>query len=310
MKRQYPVDLLSFAGLACFGGLWGMTIPLTKVAVSTGHQPIGLIFWQLLFSALILGAIAAVRRQRLRFGRRHLPYFLVIGLLGTLIPNSFSYLAAAQLPAGIMAIAIATVPMFALLIALALGNERFSPLRVLGIVLGVTAMVLLAVPEASLPEPEKAHWVLVALRAPLCYGIEGNYIAHRAPVDLDPMSALLGASVCGALIAAPIAWFGGYFVDLSAPWGKAEWALLGSATGHAFAYAGYMWLVGFAGVVFSSQIAYVVTMAALAISMLFLGESYSAFVWLAIGMMLAGLLLVQPAGKLPDTPDATKHRAP
>ena len=34
------------------------------------------------------------------------------------------------------------------LIALALGNERFSPLRVLGIVLGVTAMVLIAVPEA------------------------------------------------------------------------------------------------------------------------------------------------------------------
>jgi hypothetical protein len=33
--------------------------------------------------------------------------------------------------------------------------------------------------------------------------------------------------------------------------------------------------------------------------MIFLGEAYSVWVWLAIGLMGFGLTLVQPVGKLP-----------
>jgi drug/metabolite transporter (DMT)-like permease len=61
-----------------------------------------------------------------------------------------------------------------------------------------------------------------------------------------------------------------------------------------------MWLIGFAGIVFTTQIAYVVTIVAIVIAIVFLGESYSIWVWIAIGIMLSGLLLVQPVGKLPD----------
>ena len=61
-----------------------------------------------------------------------------------------------------------------------------------------------------------------------------------------------------------------------------------------------MALIAFAGVVFSSQIAYVVTGSAIVASMVFLGEAYSGWVWAAMGLMAFGLLLVQPAGKLPD----------
>jgi drug/metabolite transporter (DMT)-like permease len=189
--------------------------------------------------------------------------------------------------------------MFSLLIALALGNEQFMLLRTLGIMMGVTAMILIAVPEASLPKPELAPWLLVALIAPLCYGLEANYIALRAPRDIYPIAALYGASVIGAFIAGPIAWASGHWVDLFKPWEAAEWALLGASTGHAIAYSGYMWLVGLAGVVFTSQIAYIVTAAAIASSILFLGESYSAWIWCAVFAMLGGLMLVQPVGELP-----------
>lgn len=300
MRRQVSTIMLSFFGLGLFGLIWGSTIPLTKISVSTGHQPIGLIFWQLLFSVIILGAILLIRGYRIGWQRRHLVYYLVIGLIGTLIPNSFSFLAAAQLPAGIMAVAIATVPMFALVIALLLGNERFVPVRIAGIALGVAAMIFIALPESSLPRPEQAPWLLVALVAPFCYGVEGNYIAMRAPREINAIAALWGASLIGVLIAGPLAWVSGYWVDLTQPWGRAEWALLGASTGHAFAYAGYMWLVGLAGVVFSSQIAYVVTGWAVVSSMLFLGENYSIWVWLAIAMMFIGLLLVQPVGVMPE----------
>ena len=299
MKSVSPI-ILSFLGLLFFGMVWGTTMPLTKIAVSTGYQPMGLIFWQMLFSVVLLGGIILWKRIRLPFDRQHLTYYLGIAFIGTLIPNSFSFLAAAQLPAGIMAVAITTVPMFSLMIALAIGNERFRVSRSLGIVLGVSAMLMIALPEASLPLPGQAFWVFIALIAPLCYGFEGNYVARYVPKRLNPIAALWGASFLGLFISLPWAVLSGNYINLFKPWTAPEYALLFSSIAHAVAYSGYMWLVGFAGVVFTAQIAYVVTVGALTISILFLGESYSGWVWLAIGLMMIGLTLVQPVGKLPE----------
>ena len=106
-----------------------------------------------------------------------------------------------QLPAGIMAIIIASVPMFALTIAVGACIEPFVAHRALGVCLGGAAVVLLVAPDASLPEPEKAIFVLVGLVAPLCYGMEGNYIARYGPRALDAIATLLGASLVGCLLA-------------------------------------------------------------------------------------------------------------
>jgi len=291
---------LSIGALLGFGALWGSTIPMLKVAVSTGHSPLGLIFWEMVIVAIILGVIIWVRGYKIRFSPGHIQYYVLIGLLGTIVPGLFSFTAAAHLPAGIMALVITTVPMFSMVIALLVGNERFAMRRILGIVLGVMAMALIALPEASLPERAMIAWLPIALIAPVCYGIEGNFISSRAPRDISPISALWGSSLVGILITGPIAFFGGFWVDITKTWGAAEWALVGSSTGHAFAYAGYMWLIGTAGVVFSSQIAYLVTASAILWSILFLGEQYSYWVWGAIGLMLFALTLVQPIGKLPE----------
>lgn len=298
--RIPSVTLLAFAGLFLFGIVWGSTLPLTKISVSTGYQPMGLIFWQMFFSVIVLGIVLFFRRIRVPLDKKHIAYYLAIAVIGTLIPNSFSYLAAANLPAGIMAVAITTVPMFSLFIALAVGNERFRISRSLGILLGCSAMLLIALPEASLPVPGQEFWVFVALIAPICYGFEGNFVAAKVPENLNPIAALWGASLIGIAIAFPWAVSTGQFVDLTKPWGAPEWSLLGSSAGHVIAYTGYMWLIGLAGVVFTAQIAYVVMISAILVSMIWLGETYSAWVWVAIGLMLFGLTLVQPIGKLPE----------
>ena len=80
------------------------------------------------------------------------------------------------------------------------------------------------------------------------------------------------------------------------PWESAEWALLLSSLCHVIAYTGYIWLVGIAGAVFASQVSYVVTVSAVFLSSLILGEAYSGWVWSALALMVAGLALVQPRG--------------
>ncbi len=288
--------LALLAALTGLGACWGATIPLSKIAMSTGHRPIDVIFWQLAISAVVLAPVSVLQRARPRLSRQVLFHFLVIALIGTLLPNSFSLVAVNRLPAGIMAIVIATVPMFALVIALSLRLEGFSPVRMTGVLLGATAVILLITPQTSLPEPDKAIFVLVGLAAAFCYGAEANYLAVRSPPGLDPVVTLLGASIVGTALAAPVAVFSGGFVDLTQPWGRAETAIVAAALFHALAYTGYIWLVGVAGPVFSSQIAYVVTVAGVLISAVLLQESYSGWAWLALAIMICGLALVRPRG--------------
>jgi drug/metabolite transporter (DMT)-like permease len=110
---------------------------------------------------------------------------------------------------------------------------------------------------------------------------------------MHPFQLLLGASLVGSVLAAPLAAGTGQLV-WPVGWGAAEWAVLLSGMLNAVAYAGYVWLVGRAGSVYASQIAYLVTGFGVLWSMALLGERYSAWVWAAFGLMLAGVALVQP----------------
>ncbi len=280
--------------LVLLGASWGLSVPLMKVAVSTGYQPLGLIFWELVIAAAILGGIVAARGRGLRPGRAQWTMFLVIALLGTLLPGTASFKAAAYLPAGIMALVLSLVPIFALPVALALGNDRFEWLRIAGLVFGLAGIVLLVAPETSLPEASMVAWVPVALIAPFFYGIEGNVVSRFGTAGLDPVELLFGASCLGALLAAPAALASGHWIDPVRPWGAAEWALVASSAIHAVTYAGYVWLVGRAGAVFAAQVSYLVTGFGVLWSIIMLSESYSGWVWAAMAAMFAGLFLVQP----------------
>ncbi|MEP5806166.1 MAG: EamA family transporter, partial [Roseobacter sp.] len=104
--------------LTLLGAGWGLTVPLTKIAVSTGFGHFGLIFWQLVIGTLLMGALTILRRKRLPITLSTLRVCAVVALIGTLIPNSASYQAAVHVPAGILSILLSMIPMFAFPVAL------------------------------------------------------------------------------------------------------------------------------------------------------------------------------------------------
>jgi len=280
--------------LLIMGAGWGITSPLSKIAVSTGHQPLGLVFWQMVIGAVLLGAIVFVRGGGLALGRRQITLYLAIAFLGTILPNAASYRAAAHLPAGVMSIVIAMVPMFAFPIALALGQDRFSIARVVGLGLGLGGVALLVGPEASLPDRAMVAFIPLALIAPFFYGLEGNFVGKFGTAGLDPIEVLFGASVFGAVLSFPLALGFGHWLNPLGGFGAPESALVLSSIVHALVYAGYVWLVGRAGAVFAAQVSYLVTIFGVGWAMLILDEAYSGYIWGALGLMLLGMFLVQP----------------
>ena len=76
---------LPFLVLLAMGIGWGLTLPLAKIAVSTGHEPYGLIFWQLIVVVLVLSPLLLrPGRPKVKLDRRHLALFLAVALATTL----------------------------------------------------------------------------------------------------------------------------------------------------------------------------------------------------------------------------------
>jgi drug/metabolite transporter (DMT)-like permease len=284
--------------LALLGAGWGITQPLSKIAVSTGYGQFGLVFWQLAIGAVIMGFVALLRGIRLQVETRHLKLYVVIALIGTVLPNSAGYLAAMHLPAGIISLLLSMVPMWAFPVALLLGNESFSFRRLAGLIVGLMGVLLIITPGLSLPASISVIWIMVGLISGIFYAIEGNYVARYGTEGLDPAQVLFGASVAGAAIALPLAVVSGQFIaPLPAIQTLPGQALLASSLVHVAVYTAYVWLVGRAGAVFAVQVSYLVTGFGLFWAKLILDEAYSPFVWASLACMFVGMYLVQPRPK-------------
>jgi drug/metabolite transporter (DMT)-like permease len=280
--------------LALIGIGWGSTQPLGKIAASTGHPPFGLIFWQLVVCVLVLGALTLARGKRLPLHRKALEFYVVVAFLGTLIPNYTFYVSVARLPSGIMSIIIATIPLMAFPIAMALGLDRFNLRRMIGILLGLSGVLLIVLPQTSLPDPAMVAFLPIAMIGPLFYALENTYVAARGTQGMDAIQAMFGASIAGLLFCTPVMLAMGHWFPMPIKPGLAEWALIASSALHALLYASFVWLAARAGSVFASQSAYFTTASGIVWAMLLLGERFSLWVWAAAAVMLCGLALVAP----------------
>tara|TARA_R110002096_G_scaffold7102_4_gene31490 strand:- start:13671 stop:14576 length:906 start_codon:yes stop_codon:yes gene_type:complete len=281
--------------LTLIGATWGLTVPAMKIAVDGGYPVTGVLFWQVALASLVAFGAFLFKRRRISITKRRLVLFAWITAFGSVLPGIVSYTAAAQLPAGVMAITIAMVPIFIMPIAIMTGHEVFQAKRVVGVLMGALAIFLLIGPDTSLPDPSKAVFVLLALLSPLFYSFEDNFIAYYGLDGLTAIETLLGSALLGVIVMGVVVVTQGTFIPI---WqdgvSAADWAILviGLTTG--IAYAGFIWIIGQAGPVFSGQIAYLVTIFGVLWSMFLLGENYSGYIWLAFVVMLFGMFLVRP----------------
>ena len=281
--------------LLIVGVSWGLTAPLSKIAVSTGHHYLGLLIWQIIIMILSLGLIQIFRKKKLPLKLNCFWRYVVVALLGTILPNSIMYKAYFHLQSGIMSILVSIVPMIAFLLVLVLQMEKFEIRRFLGVLFGIFAIILIVFPKLDLGYIGEVGWILLALLSPLCYAIEGVWINKIGIAKLDPIEVILGASILGFFILMPIVALNGYWITPYRVWGPAEFAITASSLIHSIIYISYIWLIGKAGVIFASQVSYIYTASGIGFSIILLGEGYSLFVWAAVILMLMGLMMVRPS---------------
>ena len=285
---------LPWAFLLVMGTAWGLSFSLGKIAVENGAKPFGVAQFQAMFAGIVLLFISIIRRKSIQHMKDKLGFIFCVAMLGAAIPAVLFYCAAPHVPAGVLSITVALIPLMTYGFSIPLKLETFSVVRVAGLIFGVIAICLIALPENSLPDPAAVPWILIACISALCYAVENIILGFKSALTIGPMRLAMGMNLMAAAALLPITILTDSFFSPSFPPQNVDYAIIGLGLITVVAYTMFVLSVALFGSVFSSQVGYVVTLTGVFWGMFIFGESPSLWIWLSLCAMIIGLVLVTP----------------
>lgn len=284
--------LISFLTLLLLGMVWGTGYSIARFAMINSVPPLGYSFWQSLGPAIILCLITACYRKSFKFSTVHTRFYLVCGLTGIVIPNTSMYFAAAHLPASILAMVVNTVPIVAYPMALFARLEAFNWWRVAGILLAFCGLMLIILPQSSLPSPDLVPWVLSILITPVSFALCSIYIARFRPQNSDTLSLTTGMLVFSSLLLIPLVFLTHSFYVFNFPLSVPDWIILLEIILSSIGYLLFFQLIKFAGPVFYSLVDTIVVLTGIFWGYIIFGEQLNIWTAAAVSLILIALLLV------------------
>jgi DNA-binding response OmpR family regulator/drug/metabolite transporter (DMT)-like permease len=293
LRRQ--IDLLKGGMLLLLlGAVWGLIPPLSRLVMLDEVHALKVAPWTLGIGALVMIVVSIVKRRRPKFDVKTLRYYLLWGIFGGVLPNLFILWTAEHIQASLIAIIMASEAFMVFMVATLLRLEKSSFKRFLGLGLGLCAVVIIIAPGYGIVANQDWVWVLFCLAIPACYTAEDLLIAVSDPGKSDPVVAIASMLSLATLMIIPFSAATGNLTALNYPFGNIEWAIVLLGLLIAAGNLVLIYLIRTTGVVFASQSAYVITAVALLWSLFLLDERLPVAVWIALAIMVAGLVLVMP----------------
>jgi DNA-binding response OmpR family regulator/drug/metabolite transporter (DMT)-like permease len=279
-------------GLVMLGVVWGLVVPLSKIASEMGALPLGLALWVSLLGGISCMLIAVVKGWLPRWGAIPWGYLLAYAVLGAVLSETLLFFIAGKVEASLISIIVVFEGFIAFGFAAAMGLEKPSVSRFAGLVLGLCGVSLVLLGQLNSTTASDMLWTLAALSIPVCYALEGILLARKRPegIHVVGMFGIMQLLASGMLL--PMAWMRGELFALGTTSPALDTTVVLIAAAAAVANILFFYLVQNLGTVFASQNSYFTTAAGIGWSMLLLGEILSGWVWAALALMAAGLFLV------------------
>ena len=294
MAPRLSGNALSWAALLLLVVIWGSTFAGISIGVET-ISPAWLVAGRMGSGAVFLAAWMIMWRLlnprprgdgRPKISLKAIGWFGLIGIGATMAPFVMYAHAAESVGTAVMAICNGGTPFATVLMAHAFLNDRLTPRRLIGVLMGFAGLVVLVLPEFREGGGASLVGILLAIIGAWLYAV-GN-IATRVAPQIDPvLSAFIIVALGGvaALIYAAIM--------EPFPVGASQASIIAmillGALPTAFAMFVYVWLIRRAGPVFVSFTTYMSPLWATGLGVLFLGEQLLWSMVGALALILAGV---------------------
>lgn len=204
MTAQKSLSPRAWTELLLLACIWGLSFVANRAAL----QEVGVattVAFRVAGACLILWLWVAARRLPLPRAPKVWAAFLVMGLLNNVIPFSLITWGQLTIPSGLAAILNASTAILGVLVAsLLFRDERLTPRRMAGVLLGFAGVVTVIGPEALLRLDLTSVSQLALLAAALSYALAGAF-ARKALTGLAPQVAAAGMLTGSTLVMLPAA---------------------------------------------------------------------------------------------------------
>jgi drug/metabolite transporter (DMT)-like permease len=291
-----PVSTL-WANLIVISGTWGSSFVFVKL-ITESMQPFAFAASRGFIAMLALLAWLALRSRTPRVDPgssrsspwKNIGHIVVLGTTNGWLTNVLTAIAVSRVDSAVVAMLQAAVPlMVAVLAHFLFAEEPFRPRQFIGIITGLTGILLIVGPVAVFGGRGSLLGIAAMLLAALAYACGTVYGRHIA--SSDPAALACGQQACGALIAAIISLLFEPQTEWSQP--ATVWLLLAivGVICSALPTALYLRLLARAPSVPAALVAYLQPVWATLLGWAVLGEQIRVVALLGTGVVVVGIVV-------------------
>jgi drug/metabolite transporter (DMT)-like permease len=293
LNQAPKLDGASWAMIGAMSLFWGSAFLLIEIGLRA-FPPVTLAFLRFAIAAPFMLIALHVMKERLPADWASWRQLFVLGALNAALPMMLFFWGQQFLASGYASVLNATTPLWGVLVAHVLTHdEKATPMRFIGVLLGLAGIVVMVGPDAMGGLSQNLLGQIACLVSTMFYGVAAIYGRKLGQARMTPLAVATGHVITAALLLLPV------MLLIDQPWRLpnpsspsmlAVFALAIPAT--AIPYLLYFKVIDRAGASNAMLVALTLPVVAIVLGIVFLGESLTGGQVTGTALIALGLLAI------------------
>ena len=291
---MHKASLKDFFLLIVLAAIWGSAFFNIKIASNT-YTPMAIAFGRIFFAALVMVLYCWMKGIKIDAFGEHWKMYASIGLVNLILPFFFISFGIVKVQSNMAAILMSTAPIFATILGqLFIQDEKINFLKLLGIVIGFLGIVYLFSDDLLINQSNFLYALIIIL-GPFCYTLGGLFSLKLKHVKNETLTSSI--LVWAVIMLLPILFIFENPTELRPSWSSTISLFYLGVVATAIAWLMRFYILKNNGLVFQSQVAYIIPIFGLIFGYLFLGEKITYKIVVALVAVLISTFLIEKSKK-------------
>ena len=291
---MHKASLKDFILLITLAAIWGSAFFNIKIA-SADYTPMALAFGRIFFAAVVMVIYCLIRGIRIEAFGENWIWYATIGLINLVLPFFFISFGIIKVQSNMAAILMSTAPLYATVLGhLFIKDEKINLLKFLGIFIGFLGIVFLF-SDDLLINRSNIFYAFMVVMGPFFYTLGGLFSLKLKHIKNEVLTSSI--LVWAVIILLPIMFFFENPTELRPTWGSTISLFYLGVVATAIAWLMRFYILQNNGLVFQSQVAYIIPIFGLIFGYVFLKEQITYKIIIALVAVLISTYLIEKSKK-------------
>ena len=290
---MHKASLKDFILLIVLAAIWGSAF--FNIKISDTYTPMAIAFGRIFFAALVMVLYCGMKGIKIDAFGEHWKMYASIGLVNLILPFFFISFGIVKVQSNMAAILMSTAPIYATILGqLFIQDEKINFLKLLGIIIGFLGIVFLFSDDLLINQSNFLYALIIIL-GPFCYTLGGLLSLKLKHIKNETLTSSI--LVWAVIMLLPVLFIVENPTELRPSWSSTISLFYLGVVATAIAWLMRFYILKSNGLVFQSQVAYIIPIFGLIFGYVFLGEKITYKIIVALIAVLVSTYLIEKSKK-------------